>query len=94
MRKILELAVQQGYLYKDAVGRKEGMGRNRLYVLTRRLAPAFKLDPIGFSNYLSVTSTFLLGLLDNPRTYVDRRKADRLQISNQLQLGLSSQEPL
>lgn len=94
LRAVLAMAVRYGYLYKDAIGRKEGMGRTTLYVLTRRLAPAFKLDPIGFSNHLSVTSTFLCGLLDNPRTYVNRMNGSNASGSRQLQLGLLNQEPL
>lgn len=88
LRSILGMAVRYGYLYKDAIGRKEGMGRTTLYVLTRRLAPAFKLDPIGFSNHLSVTSAFLCGLLENPRTYKNRLKNSDLPTDGQMQLGL------
>jgi hypothetical protein len=87
LQQVLDLAVRYGYFYKDAIGRKEGMGRTTLYVLTRRLAPAFKLDPEGFSNYLSVQSRFLSGLLDNPRTYVNRLRADNSPMADQLQLG-------
>ncbi len=88
LRSILAMAIRYGYLYKDAIGRKEGMGRTTLYVLTRRLAPAFKLDPIGFSNHLSVTSAFLCGLLENPRTYKNRLKTSITPDNTQMQLGL------
>jgi len=59
LRRVLTLGVQEGYLYQSYVGTKEGMGRTKLYVLTRRLAPVFKLDPIGFSAYKFVTCKFL-----------------------------------
>lgn len=74
LRRLLDLAVRYGYLYKDSISRKEGRGRVVLYVLTRRLAPAFRLDPIGFSHHLSVTGDYLLGLSENPRTFTQRLK--------------------
>lgn len=72
LEEILNMGVKFGYLYEDATGRKTGMGRTKLYVLSRRLAPAFKLDPIGFSNYLSLTSTFLLEVSERPNSFVSR----------------------
>jgi hypothetical protein len=74
LQRLLSLGVRYGYLYKDSITRKEGRGRVVLYVLTRRLAPAFRLDPSGFSHHLSVTGDYLLGLSENPRTYVRRLK--------------------
>lgn len=72
LEEILSMGVKFGYLYEDATGKKTGMGRTKLYVLSRRLAPAFKLDPIGFSNYLSLTSTFLLEVSERPNSFVNR----------------------
>ncbi|NWD09798.1 ORC-CDC6 family AAA ATPase [Pseudomonas gingeri] len=72
LEEILNMGVRFGYLYEDATGRKTGMGRTKLYVLSRRLAPAFKLDPIGFSNYLSLTSKFLLEISERPNSFVSR----------------------
>ena len=82
LQRLLNLGVRYGYLYKDSITRKEGRGRAVLYVLTRRLAPAFRLDPIGFSNHLSVTNDYLLGLSENPRTF-DRRLKNRMNESIQ-----------
>ena len=76
LQRLLDLAVRHGYLYKDSIGRKEGRGRVVLYVLTRRLAPAFRLDPIGFSHHLSVTGEYLIGLSENPRTFTRRLKTE------------------
>lgn len=70
--KILKLGVVHGYFYVDSIGTKDGMGRTVLYVLTRRLAPSFSLDPIGFSNYLTVTNEFLIGISEKPQTYIRR----------------------
>ncbi|MCU0118926.1 hypothetical protein N8H74_11725 [Pseudomonas sp. B2M1-30] len=72
LEEILKMGVKFGYLYEDATGNKTGMGRTKLYVLSRRLAPAFKLDPMGFSNYLSLKSGFLLEVSENPSKFVNR----------------------
>ncbi len=81
---ILKMGVRFGYFYEDTVGKKSGMGRDKLYVLTRRLAPAFKLDPMGFSNYLSLTSEFLLDICERPNSFVSRlRKYGRGHVLNE-----------
>jgi hypothetical protein len=67
VREILRLGVRYGYFYESSIGTKEGMGRTRLYVLTRRLAPFFKLDPTGFSGYKFVTNSFLRSALEKPK---------------------------
>ncbi len=57
------------------------MGRTKLYVLTRRLAPFFKLDPMGFTGYQFVTNEFLRAALAKPKTTQNRIKTfgiDRL----------------
>jgi hypothetical protein len=87
---ILELGVRSGYFYKSAIGRKDGMGRTTLYVLTRRLAPAFKLDPMGFSGYLTVTNDYLSGLLVNPNSYLKKLPMVDVSVGSQLQLGLGN----
>ena len=75
VKEILRLGVQFGYLYESSIGTKEGMGRTRLYVLTRRLAPFFKLDPTGFSGYKFVTNSFLRMALDRPKTIQNRLRS-------------------
>ena len=51
---LLELAVREGYLARGFISKKEGTGRRYLYVLTRRVAPAFSLDVSAYSGYWSV----------------------------------------
>ena len=51
-QEILDLAVEWGYLYRSSIGRKEGIGRNTLYIFNRRLAPYFKLDPSGYAAHM------------------------------------------
>lgn len=57
--KVFELGVRCGYFHRSSIGNKDGTGRTRLYVLTRRLAPFFRLDPSSFAGYLWVSSELL-----------------------------------
>ena len=77
---ILKLGVIHGYFYLDSIGAKNGFGRNNLYVLTRRLAPAFSLDPSGFSGYLTLTSKALKEISERPQAYVNRLRKNGLSI--------------
>ena len=57
--KVFNLGVQYGYFHQSSIGNKDGTGRTRLFVLTRRLAPHFLLDPSSFAGYFWVTSDVL-----------------------------------
>lgn len=89
--RILKLGVKHGFLYEGTIGSKDGKSRTRRFVLTRRLAPMFKLDPTGFAGYLFVTSEFLQGALTNPARTVREFENSRLGIieSSQIPLELS-----
>lgn len=54
LTRLLELAVGEGYLVRGFISKKEGIGRRYLYVLTRRVGPAFSLDVSAYSGYLSL----------------------------------------
>jgi hypothetical protein len=59
---------QYGYLHKSTIGNKQGTGRNRLYILSRILAPHFKLDPQSFAGYQFMDSASLkIALTDKKR---------------------------
>lgn len=73
VKRVLALAVQHGYLQETTLGTKEGYGRTRLFILSRRLAPFFSLDPTGFSGYQSMSNDKLRLAMDNP-TLVKRSK--------------------
>ncbi|MBI5329210.1 MAG: hypothetical protein HZB71_01200 [Betaproteobacteria bacterium] len=75
---ILELGVRHGYLYEAAIGTKDGRGRTRRFVMTRRLAPLFKLDPTGFSGYLFVTNQLLQTAMQNPNRTISEFESGRL----------------
>lgn len=51
---LLDLAIMEGYLVRGFISKKEGIGRRYLYVLTRRIAPAFSLDVSAYSAYMSL----------------------------------------
>jgi len=84
--EVLRLGVRYGYLFQGIIGRKEGTGRAPLYILSRRLAPLFNLDPIGFSGYKFLTNAKIEQLMNDPeaaRLMLRRRRGrdDRDQIS-------------
>ena len=62
--RLLSLAISEGYFIKGFISKKEGTGRRVLYVLTRRLAPAFSLDVSAYSGYLSCTPDFVSMLME------------------------------
>ena len=92
---ILDLGVQLGYFHKSTLGRKERRtgGRTRLFVLSKRLAPIWNLDPTGFAGYLFVTSSLLEEAIHRPRTLLRRILSDGLPrdlVPDQLELELTS----
>ena len=73
-KRILNLGIQLGYFHKSTIGRKDSKsgGRTRLYVLNRRLAPIWTLDPTGFAGYLFVTSRLIEDAMENPTSLLRR----------------------
>jgi hypothetical protein len=67
VQRVLNLGVVEGYLYRATIGTKTGHGRTARYVLSRRLAPFFSLDPTSFSGYLFVTNENLRQAMHQPR---------------------------
>lgn len=72
---ILRLGVRFGYFHESTIGAKVGIGRVPLFILTRRLAPFFTLDPTSFAGYQFVTSETLRAAMTQPRTFIRRLKA-------------------
>lgn len=56
LKRVFKIGVRLGYLHEATIGNKEGNGRTWLYILNRRLAPTFILDPTGFQGYLFMTN--------------------------------------
>ena len=72
--RILDLGVQLGYFHKSTIGRKDSKsgGRTRLYVLNRRLAPIWTLDPTGFAGYLFIQNTLAEDAMTQPYSMLRR----------------------
>ena len=69
---VLELGVQYGYLHRSSIGIKKFAGRTPLYILTRRLAPFFSLDPTSFAGYQFITTAELRSAMLDPLAFVRR----------------------
>ena len=72
--RLLKFAVSEGYLVRGFIASKEGGGRRYLYVLSRRLAPAFSLDVSAYSGYLSLSPNVIEKMIS--ATVDDRREDD------------------
>ena len=71
--KILTLGVDYAYLHRSTIGRKErGYGRTWLYILNRRLAPIWRLDPNSFAGYLFIQNKHLEAAMENPKLILNR----------------------
>ena len=88
LQEILRLAVSLNYFSESTLGKKEGFGRTRRYVLNRRISPYFNLDPSGFSGYFWVTSDFLRRAVDEPVKARDELRARLPSIAEGSQLSL------
>ncbi|MFP8894603.1 hypothetical protein [Chryseobacterium sp. EZn1] len=71
LREILDLAIHYGYLHQSTIGNKKGTGRSKLFILSRTLAPFFKLDPTGFRGYKFMNSSVLKTCLTNPQSFIE-----------------------
>lgn len=67
VRAIFDLGVKHGYFHRSTIGNKEGTGRTDLYILSRRLAPVYTLDPTGFAGYKWVTNDFVRQAIFAPK---------------------------
>lgn len=68
LNEIIDMGEQFGYFHKSTIGNKTGTGRNRLIILSRILAPHFKLDATSFAGYKFMDSAKLkIALIDTKR---------------------------
>lgn len=72
VKAVLKLGVVYGYFHTSTLGSKSGLGRAKLYVLNRMLAPYYKLDPLSFSGYMYLTPPMLELATSNPNAFVKR----------------------
>ncbi len=98
---IFEIGLQLGYFHKSTIGRKNsgGIGRLRLYVLNRRLAPIWNLDPNGFAGYMFLKNHVLEAAINNPMstekyfddTYSKRKDDSQLSLFD-MEFSIASEE--
>lgn len=89
VKEVFRLGVELGYFHQSTIGNKEGTGRTTLYVLNRRLAPNYNLDPTSFAGYLFATNEGITQAMYNPQALL--RKIDDAGIAaifEQRQLSL------
>jgi hypothetical protein len=89
VRNVLKLGVELGYFHESTIGNKSGTGRTPLYILNRRLAPVYNLDPTSFAGYLFVTSEIIEQGMYNPQALLRRIENQGIdEIFEQKQLSL------
>ena len=89
VRRVLKMGSERGYFHVSSIGNKDGTGRTLLYVLSRRLAPHFNLDPSSFAGYLFVTSDALRRAMLRPDYLLRKVKRGQLgEICETRQLDL------
>lgn len=74
VEKILNIGIKLGFFHRSTIGRKnrKSGGRTKLFVLNRRLAPNWVLDPTGFAGYLFVQNSILEEGIENPQKMLGR----------------------
>ncbi|MDP3680038.1 MAG: hypothetical protein Q8R22_04325 [Flavobacterium sp.] len=70
LKEVIDLGVRLGYFHKSTIGKKNGTGKTRLYVLSRILAPHFLLDPTSFAGYQFFTSEKLMRAMLKPDSFI------------------------
>ena len=88
--KILELGIQLGYFQKSSIGKKNAItgGRTKLFVLSRRLAPIWNLDPTGFAGYLFLKNKWLELAISNPESLLRRVIKEEKEDKDRMQMPL------
>lgn len=76
LQNVFQLGVEWGYFQRSTAPSKEGYGRQYRFVLSRRLAPYFKLDASSYAGQLSVTTE------DLKIACIDSDKFVKLRMSN------------
>lgn len=81
-RKVLQYAEQYDYLQKSFYSGKNGKVTENWYLLSRRLAPVFKIDPTALKGRVSFSVYDIQLAMRNPGEFV-KRKIDKLNKSMQ-----------
>ncbi|MEH2931730.1 hypothetical protein VSQ48_17815 [Candidatus Ventrimonas sp. KK005] len=95
VERILNIGVNFGFFHRSTIGRKnrKSGGRTKLFIMNRRLAPIWTLDPTGFSGYLFVQNSLLCEGIMKPQSLLSRiERNNSLKNSEFVQLSLFSSE--
>jgi hypothetical protein len=85
-RQILGEGLEREIFYQSSIGNKSGVGRSELFVLTRRVAPSFHLDPLNFAAYKWITSDQLELAMTNVNSFINnfrKRLGDEMRVGQQ-----------
>jgi hypothetical protein len=97
VERILDIGINFGFFHRSTIGRKnrKSGGRTKLFVMNRRLAPNWTLDPTGFSGYLFIMNSVLEEFINNPHKMLSRIEASgELQDMEVEQLNLFDKEEM
>jgi hypothetical protein len=72
VREIFNLGAEYNYFHRSSIGKKEGGGRTDLYILSRRIAPVFNLDPSSFAGYKFITNETARMMILEPKRFVNQ----------------------
>jgi hypothetical protein len=72
VREIFNLGAEYNYFHKGSIGKKEGGGRTDLYILSRRIAPVFTLDPTSFAGYKFITNDTARMMMLEPKRFMNQ----------------------
>ncbi len=98
LQEVLDLGLRYGHFHRSTIGNKEGTGRTRLYIMSRRLAPLFGLDPTSFAGYLFMQPIQLDEAMRRPARFLRSMESrvnaggDRAGLFEQYQLSLFENE--
>jgi hypothetical protein len=83
---VLDIGVSDGFFHRSTIGRKDPFGRADLYILTRRLAPYFNLDPTGFAGYFYIRPEYVSLAMSHPRKFLGWLRSRKLLFERRNQL--------
>jgi len=69
-RRVIAAGLEKEHFYQSTIGNKSGVGRSELFVLSRRVAPSFHLDPLNFAAYKWITSDHLELAMTNVNGFI------------------------
>lgn len=75
VREIFNLGAEYNYFHKSSIGKKEGGGRTDLYILSRRIAPVFNLDPSSFAGYKFITNETARMMILEPKRFTNQLRS-------------------